>query len=61
MEKYKRKVKCIMKGCPGIVEVNWNDKHGFKNTNCPICKTLFKPYIETRLRLIKVEKPIEAK
>lgn len=56
MEKYIKKVNCIMKDCTGIVEAKLNKaEDGFKNTRCPTCKTLFEPYIETRLRLMKVE------
>ena len=55
MEKYKRKVECIMKDCTGIVEAHWNSKNGFKKASCPICKTLFEPYLETKLRLMEVK------
>jgi hypothetical protein len=43
-----------MKGCAGIIEAHWDNKGGFKETKCPICKTLFEPYLETRLRLMEV-------
>lgn len=56
MEEYIKKTKCIMKGCIGIVETHWDKKNGFKNANCPICKTLFEPYLETKLRLMEVMK-----
>ena len=54
MEKYTREIKCIMKDCLGIVKTHWNDRRGFKNASCPVCKTLFEPYLETRLRLMEV-------
>jgi len=54
-EKYIRKINCIMKDCSGIVSVHWDNENGFKNATCPICKTSFETYIETRLRLIKTK------
>ena len=53
MEEHINGINCIMKDCPGIVEIRWDNKDGFKNGRCPVCKTLFSTYIETRLRLIK--------
>ena len=61
MEKYIKKVDCIMQGCTGIVEAHWDNKNGHKNARCPVCKTLFEPYIETRLRLMKVEEILGGK
>jgi len=55
MDKDVRKVECVTQGCTGIIEAHWDNKNGFKNARCPICKTLFEPYLETRLRLMKVE------
>ena len=61
MEGYKRKVKCIMKDCSGIVEVRWNNKNGFKIARCPDCGRIFEPYLETRLKLVEIEESTEEK
>lgn len=55
MEKIIRKVDCITKDCTGIIEALWDSKDGFEKTRCPICKTLFEPYIETRLKLMEMK------
>ncbi len=52
-DNYMREAQCTMRGCIGVVKVYWDNKGGFKDTECPTCKTLFEPYLETKMRLMK--------
>ena len=61
MEGYMKEITCIMGGCAGVVEIRWDNKNGFKIARCPDCGRIFEPYLETRLRLIEIEKPTKEK
>jgi len=51
---YTKHKECPMKGCKEIIEISWGDR-GFKKVRCPGCNQLFEPYLEIKLKLIKIK------